>query len=131
MHQLSEANGIEYYHFLQPNQYVPGSKPLHEQERRLAWSENSLYRKAVERGYPELIAKGRELREHGVAYTDLSPIFRDNDSFLYHDVCCHLNAEGNRLLGERIGQVISAAPPETVSDRSIAERDDSKGARSK
>ena len=54
-----------------------------------------------------MVAKGRELRERGVAYTDLSPIFRDNDSFLYHDVCCHLNSVGNQLLGKRIGQVIS------------------------
>ncbi|MFP8880969.1 MAG: hypothetical protein VCE43_16740 [Myxococcota bacterium] len=121
MHQLAEANGIEYYHFLQPNQYVPGSKPLHEQERRLAWSENSLYRKAVERGYPLLIAKGLELQQRGVAYTDLTQIFRENDSFLYVDVCCHLNADGNQLLGERIGQIISGSAPATGQPLSGAE----------
>ena len=123
MHQVCEANGIEYFHFLQPNQYVPGSKPLHAEEKRLAWSENSLYRKAVERGYPLLIAKGRELRERGVAYTDLSPIFRDNDSFLYLDICCHLNIVGNQLLGERIGQVISQPAGAEVRLPSGSERD--------
>jgi hypothetical protein len=123
MHQVCEANGIEYFHFLQPNQYVPGSKPLHAEEKRLAWSEDSLYRKAVERGYPLLIAKGRELRERGVAYTDLSPIFRDNDSFLYHDVCCHLNNVGNQLLGKRIGQVISEPQGAVVRLPPGSERD--------
>jgi len=107
MHQLCAANGIEYYHFLQPNQYVPGSKPLHAEERRLAWSEKSLYRASVERGYPELIEQGKQLREQGVAYTDLTQMFEHNDSFLYHDVCCHLNVTGNQLLGAEIGRVIA------------------------
>ncbi len=113
MHQLCEANGIEYYHFLQPNQYVPGSKPLHEEERHRAWSETSMYRNAVERGYPQLVEKGRELRERGVAYTDLTRIFSDNNSPLYIDPCCHLNPDGSQLLGERIGQIVSSSSAAT------------------
>src|SRR5262249_36522140 len=33
LHRLCQANGITYYHFLQPNQYVAGSKPMGSEER--------------------------------------------------------------------------------------------------
>ena len=39
--QLARENSMEYYHFLQPNQYVKGSKVLTAEERRLAYSEEA------------------------------------------------------------------------------------------
>lgn len=34
--RLSRANGIQYFHFLQPNQYVAGSKPMAAEEKAVA-----------------------------------------------------------------------------------------------
>ena len=39
--RLSEANGIGYFHFLQPNQYDEGAKKMGVEERRLAFPAES------------------------------------------------------------------------------------------
>jgi hypothetical protein len=52
--RVAEASGARYYHFLQPNQYVVGSKPLTAGERAEAWIADHPYRRAVEAGYPSL-----------------------------------------------------------------------------
>ena len=48
------ANGIEYYHFLQPNQYFEGSKPLSAEEQRVAITEKLSYGSFVPAAYPLL-----------------------------------------------------------------------------
>ena len=65
MHKLSLANQIEYFHFLQPNQYVRGSKILTEDERKVAYSESHPYKKGVESGYPRLVEAGKRLKDRG------------------------------------------------------------------
>ena len=95
--ELAAVAGAEYYHFLQPSQYIPDAKPLTDQERRRfyqpePWGEN--YRRV----YPRLAQLGQELARQGVNYFDLSYIFRNNAETLYRDVCCHLNERGNELL---------------------------------
>jgi hypothetical protein len=107
---LCESNGIRYLHFLQPNQYVEGSKPLSREERTSAYSATSPYRPAVEEGYPGLRRAGAELRTAGVDFHDLSLLFEDVGETLYVDSCCHYNAEGNRILAEAIVRSISAVP---------------------
>jgi hypothetical protein len=101
------ANEVAYYHFLQPNQYVAGSKPFNDWERRhiLGGSEN-LSRKGVENGYPGLIASGRALRGEGLPFTDLTQLFADRTETLYRDNSCHFNDRGYELLARKIAQVI-------------------------
>lgn len=65
MHQLCEANGIRYVHFLQPNQYVPGSKRMGAEERRAAIQLDHPYREPAEQGYPYLRSAGQELLARG------------------------------------------------------------------
>src|SRR5262249_6123365 len=72
---LSAPNGIQYFHFLQPNQYVADSKPMGPEERRAAYIETHPYRKGVVRGYPLLIREGPALRAAGVRFHDLTRIF--------------------------------------------------------
>lgn len=109
MHRLCAANGILYAHFLQPNQYVAGSKPMDAAERRVALQPASSYAGSVRDGYPLLIQAGRELADRGVAFTDLTPLFRDVAEPRYTDACCHLDREGNRLLGRAIARSLAAA----------------------
>src|SRR5207342_387933 len=52
MKALCDAVGARYYHFLQPNQYVEGSKPMGEEERKRVLNEKSPYRNGVVNGYP-------------------------------------------------------------------------------
>jgi hypothetical protein len=106
LHRLAKANGIRYFHFLQPNQYLAGSKPMGSDERELAIKEDHPYRKGVELGYPYLIRAGKDLAAQGVAFRDLTGIFREIREPLYIDDCCHINGKGNELLAEAIARAI-------------------------
>ena len=94
--ELASGAGFDYFHFLQPNQYDPDSKPLTDEELRMAFDPAHEFRPSVEQGYPVLRTVGARLREQGIRFHDT----------LYGDVCCHLNLRGNELLAERIADVI-------------------------
>ena len=106
LHHLCAANGIAYFHFLQPNQYLPGTKPMQAAESRAAIVENHPYRKGVEAGYPYLIVAGGELARKGVEFHDLTQMFSDTLEPVYADTCCHLNQRGNELLATRVAHAI-------------------------
>ena len=105
--RLSELAGADYYHFLQPNQYVPGAKPLSPWEREFAWSADRQSR--MEPGYPLLQAVSRDLPGRGVNYFDLTGIFADHRETRYVDDCCHLNPRGNELLAAAMVRAMAPA----------------------
>ncbi|MFH1038889.1 MAG: hypothetical protein V1789_09520 [PVC group bacterium] len=108
MDQLCRANGIAYFHVLQPNQHVPGSKSITPEEAAVAFSgANTVYRRAVIKGYPHLRALGKNLAKRGVHFLDLSMIFRGIEKPLYIDNCCHVSEEGYRMIGRSIGSYIT------------------------
>jgi hypothetical protein len=106
---LCDANGITYFHFLQPNQYVEGAKPMGEWERTIAIAERNDARTGVERGYPFLLAAADELRTAGVRFVDLTMVFEDVEEPLYIDPFCHVGRRGSEILGDRIGAEILGA----------------------
>ncbi len=112
LHRLCAANGIPYFHFLQPNQYLPGSKPMPRGERLLAYDPESPYRWPVEAGYPLLLESAAQLRRAGVRFHDLSGLFEAVEEPLYTDGCCHFNVRGNELLADAIATAIAADPTE-------------------
>ena len=141
--RLSELSGAEYYHFLQPNQYVTDSKPLTPEERASAYNPDGPYGYFTARGYPRLREFGRDLPRQGVNYFDLTGIFVDRRETLYRDKCCHFNERGYELLAAEMvrrlapalrplglespvqpGSALAAArrPLETVSPRATARR---------
>lgn len=108
MARLSEANGASYFHFLQPNQYFPGSKKLTRKERRRAYYQGrSPATEAVRRGYPLLVEKGKELRRLGVDFHDLTMLYKDQTETLYVDFCCHVNRRGYDLIAREISETLS------------------------
>jgi hypothetical protein len=111
MHEVARASGARYVHVLQPNQYVPGSKVLTAEERRIAYRPDSAYGQAATEGYPLLIAAGPRLRAAGVSFTDATPVFATDARSLYIDDCCHLGPEGTRtlagLIAARVADVLS------------------------
>lgn len=108
MHDLATGAGIPYYHFLQPNQYVPDSKPLTPQERRIAYKRHHPYRRPARQGYPVLRAAGARLAARGVEFHDLTELFADEDRTVYLDDCCHLNPLGNDLVAQAVAEAILA-----------------------
>lgn len=106
MSRLAGANGVRYFHFLQPNQYDSGSKPIGPTESALAVDPTSPFREPVRRGYPLLSQAGEDLRRSGVEFVDLRRVFSTVDEPLYIDTCCHVGIEGNRLLAIAIARTI-------------------------
>jgi hypothetical protein len=95
---------------LQPNQYDEGSKPLSSQEKLEFFRVDHPYRQGARKGYPELRATGQLLTQEGVAFHDLSGIFREDPETAYRDDCCHLSPHGSRILGEAILEKLAATP---------------------
>jgi hypothetical protein len=106
LHAMVSAVGGEYYHFLQPDQYVAGSKPLTPREQRVAYRPSSDWGKGVIQGYPYLLREGRKLAEEGIAYRDTTQIFAGEEGDIYIDTCCHLTPRGTQLLAAEILRTI-------------------------
>lgn len=109
LNQLARGSGFHYFHFLQPNQYVSGSKIFSEEERAIALPAKHPYAMTATQGYPYLIAAGRELVTEGVPYSNLTMLFAGRDEVLYVDGCCHFNRRGYELMALEIGRVIRDA----------------------
>jgi hypothetical protein len=104
---LSESVGATYFHFLQPNQYVPASKPLTPEEQRVAVNPKQAYRPGVEKGYPHLRRREADLLAAGIRFHDLTMVFSNEVRTLYVDDCCHLSREGYDMIAGLIGQIIA------------------------
>lgn len=103
LHGLCAGNEIEYFHFLQPNQYVEDTKKLTSDELENAYEDGPFaYKEAVIKGYPMLGAEGDRLIATGVRYYDLTQIFRGISETIYADKCCHLNTFGSELMAAEI-----------------------------
>lgn len=106
IHDLAAGAGIRYYHFLQPNQYVPASKPMGADETREAVRPTAPYRRIVEAAYPLLRESGKALAGAGVRFQDLTAAYAVHPEPLYVDACCHVNTRGNLIVADQIFDAI-------------------------
>ena len=106
--RIAAANGIEYFHFLQPNQYDDGAKLLSQEERGVAFRDDHPYRSGARTGYPLLRAAGQTLRREGDFFHDFSRLFEAVDAPLFADDCCHLSKDGYRRVADAISEVVAA-----------------------
>jgi hypothetical protein len=106
MHGTSRAAGIASFHFLQPNQRVPGSKVFAPGEREVALPQRHAYDGPARKGYPGLIAAGDRMRAAGIPFDDLTMVFADVSETVYTDGCCHVNRRGSRRLVLEIARII-------------------------
>jgi hypothetical protein len=111
--KLARGNGIAYFHFLQPNQHVAGSKEMTREEQRMMASRQSdslnAYPHIVEVGYPLLVREGAALSRAAVRFTELTGVFAGVSETVYQDACCHLNRRGNEIMAEAIAAAILGA----------------------
>lgn len=108
MAAAAKAQGAAYLHFLQPNQYVPGTKVLSEEERKNAFDPQR--EKFVGEGYAALLEEGKDLRREGLLFAPLTGIYKNTVETVYIDTCCHVNETGNRLLAEEIVRRLAETP---------------------
>lgn len=109
LHQLCKARKTAYFHFLQPNQYVPDSKTMSFVESRDHVSDDSPFREPVLNYYPLMQARAEALAKAGVHFTDLTQIFSDTTETIYRDDCCHVNSNGSERLARRVATVVSTS----------------------
>lgn len=105
LHNLVVSQHGQYFHFLQPNQYS-NDKALSDDEQSLAYKTDSMYRHAVEAGYPLLRQYGQKLDALGVNFEDLSRLFADTPGTVYRDDCCHFNQEGVERIARSMARFI-------------------------
>ncbi len=106
LNQLCRENGIRYFHFLQPNQYVAGSKVLTAKEKKECYDEHRRYSIPVIKGYRYLMSAGRDLSAKGIRFHDLTKLFVPEKGPVYADPMCHFNKRGCMILGSAIGKII-------------------------
>jgi hypothetical protein len=107
--ELARAHRFRYFHFLQPNQYVPGARPRASPEETRLRLGNERHRRNVATWYPELKKLGVGLAAKGVRFVDLTGLYRDVRETVYIDDCCHFTPLGNELLARRIARTIVEA----------------------
>jgi hypothetical protein len=107
MRALAESRGTLFFHFLQPNQHVPGSKPIDADEAAVAIRGGEAFAPYVARGYPLLRERGAELRARGVRYHDLTQIYAGVREPIYVDNIGHVGARGNELMAAAIAEAIA------------------------
>ena len=107
--RLAAMAGADYYHFLQPSQYVPGAKPLSPEELEVAYKPEGRNGVATIKGYPQLRQFNPDLSRQGINYFDLTGIFVDHPETLYINDCCHMNARGKELLAAAMVQRLEPA----------------------
>lgn len=107
LRDLAEGSGARYFHFLQPNQYIEGAKPLSEEEQQNAYVAKGGYGHVYKMSYPYLVERFSTLAQQNVQFKDLTYMFKDDADTLYIDTCCHLNAKGYYFVAQKLLAEIS------------------------
>lgn len=116
MQRVCDGMDARYVHALQPNQYVPDSKPFTDEELRIAVNPRSGYVSPVRNGYELLQDRGRRMHADGIRFVDLTRIFAETQESAYGDECCHLTHRGNQILADRLAEeIVRALFPENAS----------------
>ena len=102
LYNLSQIYHFDYFHFLQPNQYVPGSKPLSDEERAQSYDLSSAHARGVQTLYPRFEAQIPILKSKGLNIYTLTSIYKNTKETVYIDDCCHGNALGYQIMSRAI-----------------------------
>jgi len=106
MYATAKEKGAQYFHFLQPNQYAPGSKPkMIEDERNIAFVEKG-YGSVYKIAHPFIQQKTAWFHDNKIAYYDLTDIYKEIEKPIYVDNCCHVNSEGSTMIIDKIVETI-------------------------
>lgn len=101
-HLLINHGNREIYTFLQPNQYLRGTKFWSQEEKAIFSNMGSGYKDYVAKHYGLGVEKFRELVAQDSNYVDLTDVFKHTTEQIYIDECCHVGDKGNELMFKRI-----------------------------
>jgi hypothetical protein len=103
---IAKGNGIPYYEYIQPNQYLERSKKLTLEERQSAITINHLYGKFIRKYYSK-ISLGDFAIPRGQIW-DGRELYKNISETVYVDDCCHMNSYGMKLMAQDISRRLLA-----------------------
>ncbi len=98
---LQRSHKIKGYFFIHPNQYLPRTKVLSQEELERFYRVDNHTENFI-LTYKSLINMAHQLAREGLPVYDLTTIYQNNKSTLYRDRCCHPNNEGLEILEAEI-----------------------------
>jgi hypothetical protein len=104
MNDLLAARKIPYFEFIQPNQYYATKRQFTEEEKKVAFHDESPFKEPTVKGYPRLLARIDSVREAGVNLFNGVNAFDEAGDAMYIDTCCHYTDAGNEVFSRFIGQ---------------------------
>jgi len=113
INDLASANGARYFHFLQPNQYIDGAKPMGDAERRTAIVAEGGYGNLYKTIYPLILDKETWLQQRNVRFNNLTFLYKDISEPLYVDNCCHVNENGYQMI---VNAVVEAVKQDNLGE---------------
>ena len=120
IHDLSAIDGVLSIHLLQPNPFVPNSKILTPEEQYRVTHSFPIEQYVVN-GYPKLQKEISGLRPQGLIVEDLTGVFKRIDTSVWGD-SAHVYKEGNRLIAEKIVELIKANKKSISPNRATQQR---------
>jgi hypothetical protein len=106
MNQILSSRKINYFHFIQPNQYYPTKRAFTAKEKEIAIDNKSPYIEGVKKGYPVLLSKVDDLQKARVNVFNAVNILDNTKETVYKDACCHYNSVGQEILANYISNSI-------------------------
>lgn len=100
----SASSGAKYFEYLQPNQYVLGTKKLTNVETKKFVNPASDYGRIISRFYQRITPQLLGIPPARV--WDGRFLFKHEQRQLYQDDCCHLNSVGMQLMADDIADKI-------------------------
>jgi hypothetical protein len=100
---IARLRGKPFFHFVQPNQYDRGSKPLSPEERE-SYTRNTAWFDEVTPRYAIVERMSERLRTEGVDSTYLGRLFAGTADTVYVDDCCHFNRLGIDVLAGAVAR---------------------------
>jgi hypothetical protein len=101
-HQIHRAFQKPLKTFLQPNQFLPNSKPWSKEESQIFGSSHFTLPEIVKTFYVPAVDNFKTLGKNNSNLYDLTKIYADTDETIYVDACCHVNEQGQRLVAEAL-----------------------------
>ena len=91
------SEGVDHFHFVQPNQHVLNTKPLSAEEKEKYMDASRVHE--ITAGYANLLSRLSHMRnKNRVNVYDLTRAFSNTTETVYLDDCCHLNERGHEIL---------------------------------
>lgn len=97
---IARSRNLPYFSFVQPNQYLKGSKPL--SSREIQNFINPAWAAFLNPRMKMLSEAADELAKSGLPVKNAMWIFKNELQDIYIDSCCHFNDLGNKILENAI-----------------------------